>query len=64
MKNSEKAQLRADVRELSKEGYSQKEGIKILKEYGYCDSTARMYWKCFSNKLNLITKEFNKEGKE
>ena len=50
MKDSEKDQLRQDVSELFSEGYSQKEGIKILKEYGYCDSTARMYWKCFSDK--------------
>ena len=56
MKNSEKSELRADVRDLSSKGYSKKEGIDILIEYGYCKSTAERYWKIFSNKL-LITKE-------
>ena len=54
MKNSEKAELRKDVRELSAKGYSQKEAIKTLVEYGYCESTAKRYWKCFSNKLNIV----------
>jgi len=48
MKNSEKAELRSDVRELCNQGYSKKDAIKILKDWGYCESTARMYWKCFS----------------
>lgn len=30
MKNSEKAELRRDVRELSGQGYSKKDGIKTL----------------------------------
>jgi len=47
MKNSEKAELKADVRELDKKGYSRKEGIKILIEYGYCRSTATSYWDTF-----------------
>lgn len=56
MKNSEKAELRADVKELSKKGYSKKEAIKTLIEYGYCNSTARMYWKVFSGEEELTQK--------
>ena len=50
MKNKEKAELRKDVKELSKKGYSRKEGIKTLVEWGYNESTARTYWKVFANK--------------
>jgi len=50
MKNSEKTELKRDIRDLSKKGYSQKEAIEILKEYGYCESTARLYWKIFSER--------------
>ena len=48
MKNIEKAELKRDVRELSKKGYSKKEGVKILVEYGYCYPTARCYWDVFA----------------
>ncbi len=48
MKNIEKSELRADVRELCKKGYSRKEGIKILIDYGYCRSTASSYWDTFA----------------
>ena len=48
MKNSEKAELRADVRELSKKGYSKKEGINTLVDYGYTKSTASRYWEVFA----------------
>ena len=48
MKNTEKAKLRTDVRELSKKGYSKKEGVKTLIEYGYCRSTASNYWDTFA----------------
>lgn len=48
MKNSEKAELRKDVRELHKKGYSQKEGVKTLVEWGYNKSTAYSYWKVFA----------------
>jgi len=50
MKNSEKAELRKDVKELSEKGYSQKEAIKTLVEWGYVESTARSYWKVFGKK--------------
>lgn len=50
MKNSEKSELRKDVRELSEKGYSQKEAIKTLVEWGYTQSTARNYWRAFSKK--------------
>ena len=49
MKNSEKAELRRDVRELSGLGYSKKDGIKTLVSYGYCYSTARSYWNIFAS---------------
>lgn len=48
MKNSEKSELRADVRELSRKDYSKKEGVKTLVEWGYCYSTARSYWDVFA----------------
>lgn len=48
MKNNEKANLRFDVKELSKKGYSKKEGVKILMEYGYVKSTALRYWNVFA----------------
>ncbi len=48
MKNSEKAELRADVRELDKKGYSKKEGVKALVEFGYVKSTASRYWDVFA----------------
>ena len=53
MKNSEKTELKRDIRELAQKGYSQKEAIKVLKEYGYCESTARSYWKVFSERYRL-----------
>ena len=52
MKNSEKTELKRDIRDLAQKGYSQKEAVKILKEYGYCESTARSYWKVFSPKFS------------
>lgn len=52
MKNSEKAELKADVRELSKKGYSKKEGVKTLVEWGYTYSTARTYWDVFAKSEN------------
>lgn len=52
MKNSEKSELRKDVRELSAKGYSKKEAIETLVEYGYCKSTAERYWKIFSGDNN------------
>ena len=48
MKNSEKSELKRDVRELSKKGYSKKEGVKTLVEWGYNYSTARNYWDIFA----------------
>ena len=57
MKNSEKTELKRDIRDLAKKGYSQKEAIKILVEYGYCESTARLYWKVFSDKYKLENKK-------
>jgi hypothetical protein len=48
MKNSEKTELKYEVIELSKKGYSKKEGIKTLVEWGYCYSTARCYWDVFA----------------
>ena len=56
MKNSEKRELRADVIELSKKGYTQKEGIKTLVEWGYNKSTAYSYWKVFA-KSKLLGEE-------
>jgi len=56
MKNSEKIGLRRDIRELAEKGYSQKEAIKTLKEWGYCESTARGYWKVFSPRYKEIKK--------
>ena len=55
MRNIEKAELKKYVRELAQKGYSKKEAIKILKEDGYCESTARAYWYSFGNvkELNL-----------
>ncbi len=50
MKNSEKSELKMDVRELSKKGYSKKEGVKTLVELGYNYSTARNYWDVFANR--------------
>lgn len=50
MKNSEKTELKRDIKDLAQKGYSQKEAIKTLKEYGYCESTARCYWKVFSER--------------
>ena len=44
MKNSEKSELRADVRDLAKKGYSKKEGVEALVDYGYVKSTASRYW--------------------
>lgn len=48
MKNSEKAELRRYVKELSAKGYLQKEGVKRLVEEGYSYSTARSYWIVFA----------------
>ena len=48
MKNSEKTELKMDIRDLSKKGYSKKEGVKILVEYGYVKSTASNYWDIFA----------------
>lgn len=48
MKNSEKSELKRDVRELSGRGCSKKDGVKALVSYGYCYSTARMYWDVFA----------------
>ena len=48
MRNSENSELRNDVKELYKKGYSQKEGIKTLIEYGYTKSSAYSYWKVFA----------------
>ena len=48
MRNSEKTQLKQDVIELSKKGYSQKEGIKKLIDWGYTKSSAYNYWKTFA----------------
>lgn len=53
MKNSEKTELKRDIKELAEKGYSQKEAIKILKSYGYCESTARGYWKVFSDRWRV-----------
>ena len=53
MKNSEKAELRRDIRDLSQKGYSEKEAIKVLVSYGYCESTARSYWKVFSERWRI-----------
>ena len=50
MRNSEKIELKRDIKDLSQKGYSQREAIKILINYGYCESTARSYWKVFSVK--------------
>ena len=57
MRNIEKAELRRDVRELDNKGYSKKEAIKILVEYGYCKSTANSYWKSFAKNDALNVKE-------
>ncbi len=48
MKNSEKKDLRLDVKWYSKKGYSKKEGVKILVDDGYCKSTASRYWDVFA----------------
>lgn len=61
MKNIEKLELKRDIRELVEKGYSQKEAIKTLKEWGYCDSTARMYWKVFAPKYANTKQEVKKE---
>ena len=53
MKNIEKTELKRDIRDLSQKGYSQKEAIKILVRYGYCESTARSYWKVFSCEIGV-----------
>ena len=50
MKNIEKLELKRDIKELAQKGYSQKEAVKILKEWGYCEGTARAYWKTFSDR--------------
>lgn len=50
MMNSEKIELRRDIYELVKKGYSQKEAVKTLVSYGYCYSTALSYWKTFAEK--------------
>ena len=56
MKNSEKTELKYEVISLAEKGYSQKEAIKILKSYGYCESTARGYWKVFSWRGSQLNK--------
>ncbi len=48
MKNSEKSELKREVRFLSSKGYSRKEGVKALVEFGYCRGTAYMYWDVFA----------------
>lgn len=53
MKNSEKTELKRDIMNLSQIGYSQKEAIKLLVEYGYSKSTARSYWKVFSERWRV-----------
>ncbi len=55
MKNSEKAELRADVRDLVKQGYSKEDAVKTLVEYGYVKSTASRYWDVFSKKPSQKT---------
>lgn len=50
MKNSEKAELRMDVIDLSKDGFSKEDAIKKLIEWGYNKSTATRYWEVFSQK--------------
>lgn len=57
MKNSEKAELRKDVRELYKKGYSQKEGVRTLVEWGYGKSTAYQYWKIFAKDKKEVIEE-------
>ncbi len=59
MRDSQKAELRADIRELVEKGYSKNEAVETLVDYGYVKSTASRYWDVFSVKysLNLKTKE-------
>lgn len=58
MNNRQKAELRSDVRHLSGKGFSKKEGLKILVEYGYVRSTASTYWNVFAL---AVTSEGDKE---
>ncbi len=58
MRNSEKAELRSDVRELSSKGYSRKEGVKTLVELGYSRGTAYGYWHVFA--LKQLSEEVKK----
>ena len=49
MKNSEKFELRVDVRKLDEKRYSKKDAVEALVSFGYCKSTASRYWDVFAN---------------
>ncbi len=51
MRNILNIELKGDIRDLINEGYSKKDGVKILISYGYCQSTARNYWDLIAGKL-------------
>lgn len=50
MQNSEKEDLRREVRELSEGHVTKKEAMRILIGYGYARSTVSKYWDAFAHK--------------
>ena len=52
-----------DIRELVEKGYSKKEAVKTLVDYGYVKSTASRYWDVFSIKYSQIHRRENSNGR-